>query len=217
MFFHNKGIDLINLPRILHYKRVAKQVPHFFRNREPPIVSYSYPKTIANKIFNFRNVLEELDFNVGTSDMVCDCNTSAYLYVPVGHVVTGNLSIVRNRHVRQLLRKGPKFREQNNIDWDKNKYLCMKALRKYVDKWASKEKVDKRVLGCWIGEVELCIDEKIKYLKGRPVGRRKKQILRNEKHLKDFHNRYVLVPADKASNNIVYSCMQKVLFGSYNE
>ena len=146
--------------------------------------------------------------------MVCDCNTSAYLYVPVGHVVTGNLSIVKNRHVRQLLRKGPKFREQNNIDWDKNKYLCTKALRKYVDKWASKEKVDKRVLGCWIGEVELCIDEKIKYLKGRPVGRRKKQILRNEKHLnilKDFHNRYVLVPADKASNNIVVVCRKYYL------
>ena len=42
------------------------------------------------------------------------------------------------------------------------------------------------ILGCWIGEVELCIDEKIKYLKGRPVGRRKKQILRL------IHSMYIL-------------------------
>ena len=32
--------------------------------------------------------------------MVCECDTSAYLYVPVGHVTTGDL---RDIHVRQLL------------------------------------------------------------------------------------------------------------------
>ena len=63
--------------------------------------------------------------------LVIWCVTVILLHTSVGHVVKGNLSIVKNRHVRQLLRKGPKFREQNNIDWDKNKYLCMKALRKY--------------------------------------------------------------------------------------
>ena len=41
------------------------------------------------------------------------------VYDPAGHVVTGNLHIVENRHIRELLVKGPSYREQNNINWCK--------------------------------------------------------------------------------------------------
>ena len=42
VFFHNKGIEMIDLPRILHHKKVLKTIPAFVSQREPPIVSYSY-------------------------------------------------------------------------------------------------------------------------------------------------------------------------------
>ena len=35
--------------------------------------------------------------------MTCDSDISPYKYEPAGHVVTGNLNIVKNRHLGKLL------------------------------------------------------------------------------------------------------------------
>ena len=39
-----------------------------------------------------------------------------YIDKNVGHVITGNLTIVRHRKLRKLLQKGPSYREPNNIN-----------------------------------------------------------------------------------------------------
>ena len=44
LMFHNKGIEMIDLPGILHY--ILRTVPFFVQHIEPPIVSYSYTKSI---------------------------------------------------------------------------------------------------------------------------------------------------------------------------
>ena len=44
--------------------------------------------------------------------------------IPAGHVVTGDLRIVTDRHIRKLLMKGPQCREQN-------KRLCKEAVKIY--------------------------------------------------------------------------------------
>ena len=46
------------------------------------------------------------------------------------------------------------------------------------------------------------------------INRRKKHILKNEKHLKslqELHSKYVLVPADKASGNVIIVCKKHYL------
>ena len=48
----------------------------------------------------------------------CDCESSTFCYEPHGHVITGDLRIISNRTLRRLLEKGPKYREQNIIDWE---------------------------------------------------------------------------------------------------
>ena len=93
--YHNKGIEMINLPRILNSRYVRDAVPQVINNRTPPIVSYKYTKTIAGRIFNQKKVVQELDIDRGTKDMFCDCSTSKYCYEPAGHVSTGDLTIVR--------------------------------------------------------------------------------------------------------------------------
>ena len=47
ILYHNKGIDMVNLPRILNNKYVRDAVPGFLQNKTPPIVSFTYTKTIA--------------------------------------------------------------------------------------------------------------------------------------------------------------------------
>ena len=61
--YHNKGIEMIGLHQILRSRYVKCAVPQFLRNREPPMVSYSYTRTIHGKIFNQKSVVEELDVN----------------------------------------------------------------------------------------------------------------------------------------------------------
>ena len=111
VYYHNKGIEMLNLPRILHSKTVRDAVPPFLSNKKPPMVSYTYTKTISGQIFNHKRVVEELDFDSGTEDMHCDCTTSSYCYEPAGHVVTGDLNIIRDARLRSLIEKGPSYRE----------------------------------------------------------------------------------------------------------
>ena len=47
--YHNKGIDMLNLPKILNSTTVINAVPQFLNVKTPPIVSYSYTKTISQK------------------------------------------------------------------------------------------------------------------------------------------------------------------------
>ena len=132
--------------------------------------------------------------------MFCDCNTSKYWYEPAGHVITGDLTIVRDAKLRSLIERGPSFREQNCINWSINESLCKEAVAKYKRKWSRKEKVDIRTLNEWECKVNECIEKRIRSLRDRHINRRKMHILNNDKHLKSLrqlHSKYVLVPADK--------------------
>ena len=106
---HNKGIEMIVLPQILNSRCVRNAVPLFLNNREPPTVSYTYTKNISGRIFNQRSAVENLDLAIGTGGMSCDCNDSRYCYEPVGHVVTGDLTIIRDTKLRSLIKKGNKI------------------------------------------------------------------------------------------------------------
>ena len=97
---------MIKLSQVIHSKPVQKTIPSFIQNQTPPTISYSYTKTIAGKIFNFKQSIRDLDFEMGTTNISCDCHMSDFRYEPVGHVVTGNLGIIENRKLRKLLSKG---------------------------------------------------------------------------------------------------------------
>ena len=43
----------------------------------------------------------------GTEGMQCSCSSSEYKYDLCGHVLTGDLSIIRDVKLRNLIEKGP--------------------------------------------------------------------------------------------------------------
>ena len=129
--FHDKGMDMVDLPRVLNSKKVGAAIPNYLKG-PPPIVSYTYTRTIGGKIFNNRRIVEELDVENGAEGMQCSCSSSEYKYDLCGHVLTGDLSIIRDVKLRNLVRKGPVFREQNNIDWEVNLKNCKASVSKYM-------------------------------------------------------------------------------------
>ena len=65
--------------------------------------------------------MSDIEFSVGTNMITCKCS-SPYVYGPGGHVVTGNLRIIGNKHIRRLLIKGPSYGEQNYVNWRKYRF-----------------------------------------------------------------------------------------------
>ena len=112
---------------------MIETVPTYFKEKEPPIISYTYTKTIANKIFNFSSTVSDLDYHqFHNNPSQCERNTSSHLYQPYGHVITGDLSIIPNFKLRDLIAKGQKYREPCKVYWDKNLSLLCEAVDQYA-------------------------------------------------------------------------------------
>ena len=81
------------------------------------MVSYKYTNTISRSVFNYNQTPRNINLDdYRNASSSCHCQSSTFRYEPHGHVITGDLQIVRNRKLRRLLEKDPKYREQNSID-----------------------------------------------------------------------------------------------------
>ena len=131
--FANKGLDAINISNIFHHKSVQDKIPPYFNNKYTPVISYTYTKPIAFKIFNQKKVLENFIFkDIQSKPPECSCSSSPFQYSPAGHVVTANLNINY---------KGPKYHLPQSINWKYNFKLLMDAVEDYARDWSKGEKV----------------------------------------------------------------------------
>ena len=219
--FANKGIEAINISKILHHKDVESKIPPYFNDQTTPRISYSYTSSIASKIFNYKQSLKDLQMNQLQSQLPsCSCSTSPFLYQPAGHVVTGDLNIVDNPELKDILLKGPKYREARPFSWKYNFKLVMDSVEQYARDWAKQEEVEVDSLSEWIKSIKRLLQRRI-YMVCRSINTKPKSVFENtniKHHLADLHDKFVLVPADKASNNIVFvrktyynSCLMKEL------
>ena len=97
--FVNKGIDMLNLPRIFRDKSLKSYINQCSIN-EPSVVFTNTPK-ISSKIFNYNatvNVFESID------DYICMCNEHAnHINSDCNHVATGDISIIRSQMLKDIL------------------------------------------------------------------------------------------------------------------
>ena len=114
--FANKGIDALNLSNMLNQISVQSKIPPCFQYKESPCISYSYTRSVASKIFNYKASLQQIDFDgLSQNPTPCSCCDSEFLCTPCGHIVTGELSIVRNQKLKDVLRTGLKCRETSHF------------------------------------------------------------------------------------------------------
>ena len=121
-------------------------------------------------------------------------------------------NIVDNTCLRDLISKGPKYREPQKFSWKYNFKLIMDSIEEYA-------------LSEWVISVKHFLKRRI-YMVSRSVNTKPDSIFDDEivaRQLADLHDRFIIVPADKASNNVVficktyyYSCLQKELIDNNN-
>ena len=105
-----------------------------------------------------------------------------------------------------MIEKGPSYQEQNCINWKINEKVCKDAVAECKRKWSLKEGVDIQDFNEWENVVNHCIERRIKFLRGKHINRRKQHVLKSRKHLnylRELQSKYVLVPVDKATNNVI--------------
>ena len=213
--FIDKGLDFINISGILRSPSVTSKIPVYFQEQDPPIIGYRYNPSIAGKLFNYKKTLSpEYIQSVNVDNFQCDCQNSIFKDNHHGHIITGDLEIVRSDSLRNILKKGPKYRLPKKIDWNKNRENLAKFIEEYAEKWIGKEKKacqDNSIhvynLQDWKIEVQRLVDKriengKIKINKGWSMyieGSLKTELDR----LQDL---YVITPTDKAQNNIIFTC-----------
>ena len=128
MKFVNKVIDALHIGNILNHRDVVKNIPPYFKCQTTPKISYIYTNSIASKIY-YKQSLRDFKLNEYESQPpLCSCSSSTYLYSPAGHVLTGNLNIVENLKLRDIISKGPKYREPTTFSWKYNFELVMDSV-----------------------------------------------------------------------------------------
>ena len=141
---------------------------------------------------------------------ICSCDGFPFIYHPAGNIVTGHVSIVGRNVLEDLLTKGPKYREPRYFSWNKYFNSIMNAVENYSKKWPKKECVDDSALSEWVNVIRHLVKRRVYFLLNSMSTRSKSvsyKEIRLRQKLADIHDKYVVVPADKASNNLVWGLM----------
>ena len=158
--FVNKGIEFIDLHSIFKENLVISSFPNYLNNSETPIICYKYNNPIRSTIFNFNRIVNDIDIESNTPAS-WDCQNSNYLYPSAGHVIAGNLNVIPDARVRNIISKDPKYRLPSNIDFSKCRREIDASLNDFSNHWCKREHVETDALKEW----------KIKQIKSHNINR----------------------------------------------
>ena len=99
--------------------------------------------------------------------------------------MTGDLSIVRNQKLKDVLRKGPKYREPVSFSWHQNFNIIMDVYEEYARRWAKKEDVEVDTLSEWVKSIADVLKRRIRRLK-RSVNTRHESIFWDPEVVKEL-------------------------------
>jgi hypothetical protein len=211
--FKNYGINYLGIERLLHSKELKKMLPEHLKFDDPMVV-YTYEQPIRNKIFNYKKVIESLKGDSWSTykqlDGRCGCGQTRYCNQDLGHIISGDLTMVKNKKLKKLLRFGPNFRERRKLDWNVVRE-CFKDTATLITDWARLSELNEDSFKLWKKKLESLIEARITKLTNRrwPTA---DDLNLNDGRLRDdlrnLHQKYVIIPADKAANNVIIVCKQ---------
>ena len=129
-----------------------------------------------------------------------------YCYPTAGHIITGNLKIIPESRIRNIISKEPKYRFPSNIDFNKCREGIAAALNEFGNRWCNREYIEHKALKEWKLSILKLVNKRISFFSQSTnlLPHKPKTSLRHLKlGIKEFHKKYVLAPADKTANNVV--------------
>ena len=213
--FVNKGLDFIKIRRIIKCDEVTSLLPSCISDNDKiPSVLHKLEPTIRNKIFNYRQTIDEINFSdatlLDTNVDDCDCKDSPFVDHHHKHIVTGDLRIIKHKILRELFSKGPNFREPKPINLDDCYNVIAAGIESCIEHMSGIMKVDPAEFIPWSNMILSKVTNVISPLKPKIKSSfSKRSIFKQDyikTHLLDLHSKYVIVPIDKAANNVAIIC-----------
>jgi len=216
ILFDNKSLDSINLQYILMSKETKDNSPSLLEDDDIPNVTYSMTESVRSSLFNYGKFVDELDlekFEDNKESIPCPCANVDPKFVDNHHkhVITGDLTIIKNEQLRGIFIKGPKFREPREVNFQKSRELIGLGINKFIETIGRDKGLNKTYFDGWKQSVLSQVDSKIEKLEATFIKKKVEPILKNNKVqriLKELHNNFVTVPIDKAQNNVAFICKQ---------
>ncbi|MCP4058459.1 MAG: hypothetical protein GY738_14315 [Pseudoalteromonas sp.] len=207
--FHNKGMDIINFKKLLRRQQLAVHLP---RGIHLPnfSIAYKFLEPISLQLTNYSKELAKYKTSkLDTESFRCKCAGSPYVYDPVGHIITGDLTIIDNAQLEAIFRKGTKFREDTGISWDVIAYEGEQILKKLVTKVSLKLKINQDLFKNFCIQAKCLINDTVDRLSKKFPPYFKPSALKIQKNshrLRELHNQFIICCADKTPNNYVFIC-----------
>ena len=192
-------------------KDTVDSLPHDLRNDIPTVI-YQLTDSIRSKLFNYKDFVQTLNIDAFIEDnntLPCDCHNSPFTDSDHNHILTGDLNIISDSKLKALITKGPKCREPLPFSFDKAKSEIILGLDICIDTWCSKTKFSKSLFQEWKNTITSKIDERVSSFSRKKNNKKHHSILKlqsSKECLSDLHSKFVMVPIDKASNNIAFIC-----------
>ena len=102
--------------------------------------------------------------NITRNHSACSCEGSEFCYNPASHIVTGDFNIVRISKLRDILSKGPKYREPRSFTWKQNSKLILDSVEEYARPWAKKKDVEIDTLFEWVKSAVYLVNRRVSVL-----------------------------------------------------
>ena len=204
----NHWIEKINLGQIMHNDSLKESLPTSITDQGLPTVVYKYKPTIRGKILNYKKTVSQFQHDRDNTEN-CRCASSKFKDEHHGHIITGDLTIIEEKQLRKLFRKGPNYREPETLNWKTAIRSLEEDINELITNWSNKIGKPEVFFTEWKLKLMELILLKHNTLKKKITCRRVNQVLKNEdciKELERLQNLYVLIPIDKAANNIGFVC-----------
>lgn len=219
-----KFIDRLDLRSIFRDSSLEALLPSAMKDFLPLKVFYKYNSPIGRKLFNYGSFLK----NLNTSQIQeivkgdCSCTTSPFLYPPHGHIITGDLNIIPDKHLRDLMAYGAKYREPSYVAPGNIKLTLSEYVDSFVTKMSRKYKGNTDSYKEWSAKVKKIISKRTDFYKENcpHVFQVEESIFKRDEVqsiINSLHSKYIFVPADKAANNFVVVCKKYYVTVLMNE
>ena len=201
LLYVNKYMDTINMSQIMKKPELKYLFP-VKSDAAVPCVTYSYGNTIRNKIVNYKQTIK-----ADNQHFKCHCNkySDKFVQQDYKHIFTGDLEIVSDPDLRRVMGYGLNYREQQAPDKGKAFTQFQSGVDKYVARMSEKYHKSPLEFVPWKVSLLKALKQQLDTCKSF----RYDNVLNkatSHKELNTLLDHFVLVPVDKASNNIAIIC-----------
>ena len=143
--FINKGMGFVGLCGVFGDGLVISSIPNYFGDSETPIICCKCSGPVGSAVFGFTKVVAGVDIDSNTPDS-WGCRGSGCLCPSAGHVITGNLNVIPDARVCNIVSEGPKYRFPSDFDFPVCRRGIASSFGDFSNCWCKRKNVEPDVL-----------------------------------------------------------------------